>query len=173
MDNSPAQLTDPFGMQAQSPLLVGTWTPQQTSQLTAGWVEALNRLKDSSCRKLFCNKHHKLDPDDLLRKTQYEIQILSNGAGAATMASTLVYINPAGQFFQMSTTAYIPYDKPELSGMRSVQFGSVADLTAFILLHELGHQVGIFGADLFGFINGGHSLRVLDACFKKGVKVGD
>jgi hypothetical protein len=136
-------------------------------------VEALNRLKDSGCRKLFCNKHQRLDPTDLLRKTQYEAQTLSNGAAAATMASTLVYINAAGQFFETGTTAYIPYDKPGLSGMRPVQFDSVADLDAFILLHELGHQVGIFPPDLFGFINGGHSLRVLDACFKKGAKVGE
>jgi len=171
VDNSPTHLSDPFGMQAESPMLAATWTPQQTAQLTAGWVDALNRLKDSSCRKLFCDKHHKLDPADLLRKTYYELQSLNGAGEAATMTSMLVYIDPTGEFFTSKTTAYIPYDKKDREGMRSVQFDSVADLDAFILLHELGHQVGIFGPDLFGFINGGHSLSVLDACFKKGAKV--
>jgi hypothetical protein len=31
---------------------------------------------------------------------------------------------------------------------------------------ELGHQVGVFSADLFDWINGAHSLKVLENCFK-------
>jgi hypothetical protein len=66
---------------------------------------------------------------------------------------------------------YIPSERPDLTTTVQVDFNSVTDLDAFILLHELGHQVGIFPPDVFAWINGRHSLRVLDACFKKGAKI--
>jgi hypothetical protein len=51
--------------------------------------------------------------------------------------------------------------------MRDVSFGTLENMRAFILLHDLGHQVGMFDPDQFKFINGAHSLQVLRDCFKE------
>jgi RHS repeat-associated protein len=151
VENSPVQLIDPFGTQAQPGLFPGPKnTPQQTSQFNAGFAEAMNRLKNSECRKLFCRKNKNLDPAKALQDTEYRIVALdNNSAGAATMSPTFVFLDPNGPFFQTSTEVFIPYDNPQLIGKRLVKFDSLAELDAFILLHELGHQVGIFPADLF------------------------
>jgi hypothetical protein len=118
----------------------------------------------------FTNRNPNLDKRD----TSYRIVDLpKNSTGAATYPPATVFISPNGPFFQKSTTVSIPSDNPQLSSKQAVKFATLADLGAFILLHELGHEVGVFPPDLFGFINGRHSLRVLDACFNKDAKVGN
>ena len=158
---------------AQNPsaVIVGPATPAQVSQINADFAEALSRLNNSECKKLFCSKKSNVDPGKTLTSTQYEASAaIKNSTGAATMAANLVYVSVNGPFFQPGLTVYIPSDNPQITTKIEVNFSSVADKRAFILLHELGHQVGVFSADLFGWINGKHSLAVLDACFKTGAK---
>jgi len=174
VENSPVLFVDPSGMEPQNAgLVIGPHTTQQEiAQFNAGFAEALNRLKNPECRKLFsCKKNKDLDPAQVLQDTNYRIIPLAGNAGAVTNPSYSVFLSPTGPFFQTSTTAFIPFDNPQLTGMRQVQFDTPADIAAFVLLHELGHEVGIFPPDLFPFINGRHSLRVLEDCFKKGAKV--
>ena len=174
-ENAPELLIDPLGTQT---LAVGPKnTPEQISAFNGGFAEALRRLNNSDCLKLFCddgkkkkrNKSPKmLDPVDVLDHTEYHIYPFSGNskAGAQTNSTNSVFINSNGPFFGDNSTIYIPNDKPGITSLREVPFGSLDEMRAFILLHELGHQVGIFPADLFPFINGTHSLRVLEACFK-------
>jgi RHS repeat-associated protein len=175
VENSPISWYDQFGTEQSAPnpsaTIVGPATPDQVSQINAGFAEALNRLGNSDCRKLFCKNKNNLDPKKVLAATQYEVsQTLQSSTGAATIAQNLVYLGARGIFFTPGTTANIPSDNPQISTKIEINFSSVADKAAFVLLHELGHQVGIFPPDVFGFINGRHSLRVLDACFKTGAK---
>jgi len=78
-----------------------------------------------------------------------------------------VFLNQDGPFFTPDKTAFIPSSNQAITTNTEVDFNSVADKDAFILLHELGHQVGIFPADLFKWISGSHSRRVLENCFKE------
>ena len=94
----------------------------------------------------------------------------STTAGAQTNSINSVWINQIGPFFKSNTTTFIPWDRKDLTGNREVTFSSASGETmrAFFLLHELGHQVGVFGSDTsFPYINGQHSLKVLENCFTK------
>ncbi|MFZ0564501.1 MAG: hypothetical protein WAM43_23000, partial [Terriglobales bacterium] len=49
--------------------------------------------------------------------------------------------------------------------------GSVTNVRAFILLHELGHQLSGntgFTPDVDAATNSGHSMRIIKACFQCG-----
>jgi RHS repeat-associated protein len=175
VDNSPLGYTDALGEDPQAPgLFIGpNVTPHHITQFNNSLADALNRLNNSDCRKIFCGKNSKGDPTTVLQNTSYRLESLKNSTGAQTNPDGSVFINLNGPFFQQNTTIFIPSDNPQRSGRVSVEFNSLADLGAFVLLHELGHEIGVFPADIFPFINGRHSLRVLDACFNKGVKVGN
>ncbi len=58
---------------------------------------------------------------------------------------------------------------PGKSGLQILDMGTGLSGTKFgalLLLHELGHQVGIFGKDAGNEkVNRGYTQQVLDACF--------
>jgi hypothetical protein len=127
------------------------------------------RLQDPDCHKYLCNNKDHLDPEATLLKTTYRILGFAEGnehAGAATASVDSVFINESGPFLTEDKTEYIPSERREITSPREVPFPSVAAKDAFILLHELGHQLGIFPPDVFRWINGTHSLRILEHCFK-------
>ena len=164
--NNPTGETDSFGMAG---LVIGPNTPSNApSEFNAGFDEALNRLKDSKCRKIFCKTGKDLGYDylaNILKNTSYYIEPLPRGAGAATESTDEVFIGNSGPFFTGDTNISIPPAQMGLSSWPSVNFQSPAQMRAFILLHELGHQTGVFGPDQFDFINGQHSIKVLENCF--------
>lgn len=166
--NGPTTETDPFGMQGG--LVAGPNAPSNaTSEFNTGFDEALNRLKNKNCRKALCKKGNDLGYDylvNILKNTTYRIAPLQ-GAGADTPPNTtsLVFISSSGPFFTGGTTISIPPAQLGLSSWTTVNLQSPAQMRAFILLHELGHQTGAFGPDQFNFINGQHSLKVLENCF--------
>jgi RHS repeat-associated protein len=133
-----------------------------------GLAEALNRLENADCQKLFSNNKQGLNPVDVLGGTTYRILPFPPGstAGAQTNSVNDVSVNANGPYANESPTVYIPSDSPNISSFREVTFGTADQKRAFIFLHELGHQVGVFGPDVFKFINGSHSLQVLQDCFK-------
>lgn len=169
--NSPTSIVDPTGGQT---LAVGpNTTPEQVAAFNAGFAEALNRLKNNpDCRKLFCKNKGGLDPEKVLDDTEYRILPFEGShAGAQTNSVNSVFLNLNGPFFgnpskNGTATTYIPSSNPQLNTSTQVTFGSQSQLQAFILLHELGHQLGIFPDDVFKFINGSNSLKVLEHCFK-------
>jgi hypothetical protein len=107
-------------------------------------------------------------PQDALKSTEY--RFLSFGdtrKAASTNPPNSVFINIDGPFVKKETTLYFPNSNPQLHTPCQVNFVTTANMRALILLHELGHEIGNFPADLFGFINGRHTLQVLSSCFKE------
>ena len=82
--------------------------------------------------------------------------------GAQTNSPRSVFINSQGPFFD--TSINIPG-----GGNRTFDFGTGLSGPAFgalLLLHELGHQMGLFGADASDpQLNRQHTQQVQDACF--------
>ena len=54
---------------------------------------------------------------------------------------------------------------PTTPGQSSTVYLSPADLGAMIILHELGHETGVFGEDENSQVNGQHTWEVLQNCF--------
>jgi hypothetical protein len=56
------------------------------------------------------------------------------------------------------------------AGLKTLDFGTGlrgAGFDALLLLHELGHQVGVFGSDVDNpKLNRSYTQQVLDACFR-------
>jgi len=79
-------------------------------------------------------------------------------------------INTMGAFFGAGTNANgnVTVIMPNASGADTqYTFGDIATFRAFILLHELGHQMGVYGDDLDPAVNGKNSKAILDNCFKE------
>lgn len=79
-------------------------------------------------------------------------------------------INTNGAFFNFTTNANgtVTVNMPNRKGKQnSFTFANAATLEGFILLHELGHQVGLFGPDTTPALNGNNSSAVLSDCFTK------
>lgn len=53
------------------------------------------------------------------------------------------------------------------AGKTQFTFADTWTLRGFMLLHELGHQMGVFGADINAAFNGANSQAVLDHCFNR------
>lgn len=83
--------------------------------------------------------------------------------GAATNSATSVFVNTQGPF--LNQNMFVPG-----AGLKTLDFGTGlrgASFDALLLLHELGHQVGIFGSDANDpKLNRSYTQQVLDACFK-------
>jgi RHS repeat-associated protein len=144
-------------------------------QFNAALTEAEKRLKKDKCAKLFGKSTEDLIA--MLQNTDYRIVPLSSGGpkydsntnstsvtGAQTNSPTSVFINSQGPFLNNVMFAPgAPHNPVTLdfnSGLRGSQFG------ALILLHELGHQVNLFGPDAGDYkVNLAHTKAVLKACF--------
>jgi hypothetical protein len=83
--------------------------------------------------------------------------------GAATNSATSVFVNTQGPF--LNQNMFVPG-----AGLKTLDFHSGlrgASFDALILLHELGHQLGIFGPDKDKpDLNRKYTQQVLDACFR-------
>jgi hypothetical protein len=106
---------------------------------------------------------------ELLSNTEYRILKLATGE-AAKLTDTLIVIDPDRAFFNRLADAnnivtfYLSDNDGPGDGMRM----SLADFRGFLLLHELGHQTGVFPPDLDKSVNKRNSLSVINNCFKKG-----
>ena len=111
----------------------------------------------------------------LLANTSYSYAEIPNGhahldngvpvvTGAATINPTTVWINNWGPFLDQDLAV------PGLAQGVHFDFGTGlkdGDFGALILLHELGHQAGIFGEDAQNLgENQAHTQQVYEACFK-------
>ena len=100
----------------------------------------------------------------------YSFLPLTEGAGATPQDSYNVIINSNGAFFNAAEkpNGTVSVQMPDSTGAPiSFTFVNTAALRGFLLLHELGHQMGLFlhdGDDLAA--NGKNSQAVLDRCFK-------
>jgi RHS repeat-associated protein len=160
--NSPINLTDPSGLK----LVVGPLaTQEQISAFNAGMAEVLTRLRDSDCKKIFCKKIP--DPERLLNDKEYRFGPLDDvEAGAQVYPNGNVTLNTNGPYFTAKPFLFVPSHRRDVESRTLVEFPSLEAKRAFLLLHELGHQSGAFGPDQTKFINGTHSIKVLERCFK-------
>lgn len=155
------------------------YTADQVRALQAGFEDAWNRVTNPDCSGL------RTPPSEVfalgggtwylqqtLADTTYRIVPfpMRGSTGAQTVDTNNVMINLAGAFFTATpdgnglVTFRIP--NPTTPNQTSTFTLGVADFRAFVLLHELGHQAGVFGADTGDpAANGQHSLNVLRDCF--------
>lgn len=90
------------------------------------------------------------------------------GSGAQTVGPNDVQINTAGAFFnaQAGANGTVTVGMPNSSGVSTAfTFASLSAFQGFILLHELGHQLDAYGADLNAAVNGANSAAILTHCF--------
>ena len=173
VDNNPATDFDPTGFapQSQRPnnLPLGTprrfWKPFQD-----GFSEAVRRLNRQKCRDFFSDialpNPCCPDPVDTMRNTEYRfVPMTANpGAGAGTSRSKrMVFINTKGAYMTARTGGFYLPDGSKRS------LGNVTNFRAFLLLHELGHQLdactGFGPDDADPILNQKQSLAVIKACF--------
>ena len=115
-----------------------------------------------------------LDAFETFENTEYRATDLgSPNAGANTINSSTVFINSAGAFFTAvpDPAGHVTFTIPSTTAngpATSITFLSQASANAFLLLHELGHQTGMFGPDAGEDkkpINAQNSWVVLSNCF--------
>lgn len=136
--------------------------------------EAKKRLQKDDCAKLFGKSSDELAK--VLDNTEYRVLSLLSGGpkldqetgkvsvtGAQTNSVASVFINDKGPFF--NNRMFVPGK----SGLQTLDSGSRlhgAEFSALILLHELGHQMKIFGPDAGNDeLNRKYTKRVQDECF--------
>ena len=163
VDNAPVSYSDPSGAKKKYPLNI--WPPSSEplyhDALSDGLQEAYSRLSRGRCAEFFCCK----GPETLQNLIFYFGALPANqGAGHQPSGSAPfdVIINVNGAYFS-ATTGVI--------GIPGARFnlGSLRNVRAFILLHELGHRL----SSCTGFTqdaddqqrNAEHSKAVLDHCF--------
>ena len=142
----------------------------QKDAVTAGYQEALSRLSNPECASMFNPDGGYADALETLVGTSYRILDLGKQTtGANTVDSSNVFINSKGAFFNQTL------QDPATGKFTYYDFGTGltgAAWDALLLLHELGHQTGVFGPDAAGTpgVNPGqnrmNTQSVLDHCFK-------
>ena len=159
---NPVALRDPLGLSAEetgpqflSPSQVDTYF----DVLSDGYNEAIRRLNRGKCKDFFCSKG-----EETLRATKYYFGELPQGpkVAAQTASETLVQINTKGLYMTASSGTIT------LPTKTSFNLGSVTNVRAFILLHELGHQLKCcteFTDDVDAATNAEHSRKILKNCF--------
>ena len=141
VDNNPQNLMDTMGLEPQMPGNLPPGTPQQFwNPFSDGFSTALNHLNATRCREQFepaCHEGPETTGADQMRQTEYRFVPLPQGpgAGAQTVDSTHVQINSLG-LFKTATSGRI-----RLPNGFTCDLGSISNVRAFILLHELGHQL--------------------------------
>jgi len=149
--------------------IIGNYPQWMTDAVTAGFQEALKRLKDNpNCAKMFDPDGSYADPLATLEDTVYRIlPIPKLSTGAQTSDSSHVFINANSYFFHQNV-----YD-PATGKFNYYDFGTGltgASWDALLLLHELGHETGVFGSDAGPDANPSqnrtNTQSVLDHCFK-------
>jgi len=141
-----------FGGSLPGNLPLGTpksyWKP-----FKQGYKTALKDLKNPGCSQFFGGQG-----PATMQATEYRFLNLDNAkVGAATVSPTSVFINSTGPFMTFTGGS-------QAFGMS----WSVSQFRAFILLHELGHQLSGFTgfqADADSPLNQAQSMQVIGACF--------
>ena len=163
------------GAGGETPRLASSSYPLwQVQAFDAAWLDALQHLTTNyQCEQFFAGGGE--NPMALLEKTTYRFLDLgaptvgadgtASVAGAMTVDPTDVFINTSGPLFDQSvfvpsTQQFVYFSIGGLSG---------ADFGALLLLHELGHQEGLFGPDTGPNVPAGtnaqYTQQVLDNCF--------
>jgi RHS repeat-associated protein len=154
------------------------YTAAQMLALTNGLNNALTHTDQVDCATFYAggDDDPSLATANVLENTTYRLLRLPQGPGgtsppgAETADRTNVFINTAGAFFTAAPSANgtVTVTMPNTAGVpMSSTFANTATLQGFILLHELGHQMGVFGADTNAATNGANSQAVLDHCFRR------
>jgi RHS repeat-associated protein len=156
---------------------LGSPTAAQIATLQAAFNDAMTRLSTPQCGGLFegdalPSKLATTFADSALESTEYSIFAYPGVSTAVTISASQVGINPNGWFFAAPNSAANPgmvaigVPSPTTPGQSSTVYLSPADLGAMILLHELGHETGVFGEDENNLqVNGQHTWAVLQSCF--------
>jgi hypothetical protein len=150
------------------------YTRQQMQGLTNGLNNALTHTDQVDCATFFAggDDDPSLRVGYVLENTLYRLLPLpqGSGTGAQTIDVSNVMINTAGAFFNAAPNANgtVTVFMPNAEGVQTqFTFADTSALRGFMLLHELGHQMAVFGDDVSAAINGANSQAVLDACFKR------
>src|SRR5579864_2223139 len=171
--NNPVNFVDSSGLQDLRPRNVPPGTGQQYWQPIAdGFSQALNRLNNTSCAELFgpCREDVDRTGFNTLFQTQYRFVSLGQGSGygAQTVNVREVQINSQGTYMT-AWTGWIT-----LPGGLRLFLGNITNIRAFVLLHELGHQLkghtGFIDDAADPNANLQHSLLVLRMCFPEAMK---
>jgi RHS repeat-associated protein len=153
-------------------------TAAQKQALTNGFDDAFDHLNTVKCADFFTGTDHaatEFNPYDVLNAlsdTTYWLYPSSMvpQTGAQTVDATNVQLNLNGQFFNYTTNANgtVTVALPDSAGNRTnTTFTDASTFQGFILLHEFGHQMGVYGPDTDSAMNGTNSAGVLDNCFNK------
>jgi RHS repeat-associated protein len=169
VENNPLNLIDTTGLQAERPGNLPLGTPQQYwGPFSDGFNEALNRLNNARCAEQFepsCHEGPYNTGPNQMRNTTYRfLNLGSPSTGASTADATNVFINTTGLYMTAKGGGIrLP------NGFRC-NLGNVTNVRAFILLHELGHQLKGntgFTTDVDdAATNSAHSMRIIKACFQ-------
>ncbi len=168
-DNNPLNRTDMTGLQAQMPGNLPPGEPQvYWGPFADGFAEALNRLNNTNCAEQFepsCHEGPYTTGANQMRNTTYYFDTMPQGAGAGaqTGGPTTVIINDQGLYMTARN------GRITLPNGSKCNLGSITNVRAFILLHELGHQLKGntgFTDDVDGATNSAHSMRIIKACFQ-------
>jgi len=162
--NTPTAYIDSLGTESEKPSLDSAVSQDAAAQITVGFNAALARLKNDNCKKLFgCNAEAKL------RSTTYFTYKGGAEGGYTDPNHKDVYLNLQGALFNARSDGYIKL--PRQNGNGHYLLGDAAAVQAFVLLHELGHEL----SDVTGFVPDGgkgnesknrdNSLKLLGKCF--------
>jgi hypothetical protein len=171
VENNPLNSIDTSGLQAQRPGNLPLGTPQQYwGPFSDGFNEALNRLNNTKCAEQFepsCHEGPYNTGANQMRNTEYRFDVLPQGpgTGAQTVDSTHVQINSAGLYMNGKGGGI------RLPNGFTCNLGGLTNVRAFILLHELGHQLSGntgFTPDVDNATNSAHSMTIIKACFQCG-----
>jgi hypothetical protein len=149
--------------------------------LQAAFNAAWNLLNSSECANLFAPPPALAETVPGLSSTdaaQFQLYDTTyrlvpfgpglSGTGGQTVDPVNVMINTTGALYTapgVNGMVSVRIPSPNTPGQWTTLSMSATDLGAFILLHELGHQMGIFGEDINSQVNGDHSWEVLENCF--------
>jgi hypothetical protein len=132
--------------------------------------DALSHTSQADCGELFFpgDEDPSLTTSEALEATTYWVEPLNPGVGAQTVNANTVFLNSNGAFFNAGANANgtVSVRMPNANGVfRVFTFANLATLEGFLILHELGHQVGLYGPDVNRAANGQNSQLVLSNCF--------
>lgn len=145
------------------PALPAGTPPGMVRQFEGGWREAVRALQAPSCRDFFASRGAAWPrPLEEMTLTAYRFKELpvASTVGAETNGPGSVFINQSGVFTR-AVTGWVTLDD------RRWDLGGPDRVRALILLHELGHELGIFGMDALPgqqAENFAHSLDVMAHC---------
>ena len=165
VSNNSLNLSDATGLQAKKPNLPPGTPDKYARPLADAFAIALNLLNSTRCAQLYepsCHPGLGTVGANQMRATEYRFLDLPVG-DAQTADSTHAHINDLGTFITAQSGVI------RLPDRSTYDLGSIANVQAFILLHELGHQLKYntgFPDDVNAATNSSNSLRVIKSCFR-------